>query len=107
MLDRLVADRELTQIMPHHLGFDLNLIELLPRVDSNDAAYHLWHNNHVPEVCLDQVWLLIGLGLLFSFAELFDKTHGLSLQSTVESASGTGVYDITKLLGGEVKKSGL
>src|SRR4051794_7523638 len=40
MLDRLVTDAELAQIEPHHLRLDLDLVELLARVDANDRADH-------------------------------------------------------------------
>lgn len=90
--------------MANHLRLDLNLVELLAGVDTDDGADHLGDNNHVTEVGLDEVGLLVGLGLLLGLAELLDETHGLALQATVEASAGTGVDDITELLGGEVEE---
>jgi hypothetical protein len=47
-----------------HLGLDFDLVELLSGVDTDDAANHLGDDNHVTEVGLDEVGLLVGLGLL-------------------------------------------
>lgn len=91
--------------MADHLGLDLNLVELLAGVDTNDAANHLGDDNHVTEVSLDDVGLLVGLGLLLGLAELLDETHGAALQATVDPAAGTGVDDIAELVGGEVQKA--
>jgi hypothetical protein len=49
-----------------HLGLDFDLVELLSGVDTDDAADHLGDDNHVTEVGLDEVGLLVGLGLLCS-----------------------------------------
>ena len=40
---------------------------------------------------LDEVGLLVGLGLLLGLAELLDQTHGLALETAVEPAAGAGV----------------
>jgi len=47
-----------------HLGLDFDLVELLSGVDTDDGADHLGDDNHVTEVGLDEVGLLVGLGLL-------------------------------------------
>ena len=90
--------------MANHLRLDLNLVELLAGVDTNDGADHLGDNDHVTEVGLDEVGLLVGLGLLLRLAELLDETHGLALQTAVEATAGTGVDDITELLRREVEE---
>jgi hypothetical protein len=89
----------------NHLRLDLHLVELLARVDANDAANHLGDDNHVTEVSLDGVGLLVGLGLLLRLAELLDETHGAALQATVDPAAGTGVDDIAELVGAEVEEA--
>lgn len=104
VLDGLVGDGELSQVVANHLGLDLDLVELLAGVDADNAADHLGDNDHVTQVRLDKVGLLVGLGLLLGLAELLDQTHGLALQATVEAAAGAGVDDITELLRGEVKE---
>lgn len=92
--------------MADHLGLDLDLVELLAGVDTNDGADHLGDDDHVTEVSLDEVGLLVGLGLLLRLAELLDQTHGLALEATVEASAGTGVDDIAELLAGEVEEPG-
>jgi hypothetical protein len=88
--------------MPHHFRFNFNLIEFLARVDTNNAPNHLRHDNHIPQMGLDKIRLLIRLGLLLRLAELLDQAHGLALQAAVEPAAGAGVDDIAQLVGGEV-----
>ena len=90
--------------MTNHLGLDLNLVELLTGVDTDNGADHLGDDDHVTEVSLDEIGLLVGLGLLLGLAELLDETHGLTLQAAVETSAGTGVNDITELLGGKVEE---
>ena len=90
--------------MTNHLGLDLNLVELLTGVDTDDGTDHLGDDDHVTEVGLDEVGLLVGLGLLLGLAELLDETHGLALQTAVETSAGTGVNDITELLGRKVEE---
>jgi hypothetical protein len=89
-----------------HLGLDLDLVELLARVDADDAANHLGNNDHVTEVCLDEVGLLVGLGLLLGLAELLDQAHGLALETAVETSAGTRVDEVTELLRAEVEEPG-
>lgn len=90
--------------MANHLGLDFDLVELLSGVDTDDAADHLGDNDHVTEVGLDEVGLLVGASLLLGLAELLDETHGLALQTAVESSASAGVDDITELFGGEVEE---
>ena len=106
MLHRPVTNTELPQIKPHHLGLNLDLVELLARVDANHAADHLWHHDHVPQVRFHQLWFFVRLGFLFRFAQFLDQAHRLALQAAVESAAGAGVHDIAELFGGEVEESG-
>jgi hypothetical protein len=56
-------------------------------------------------VGLDEVWLLVGLGLLLGLAELLDQTHRLALETAVETTARTGVHDVTELVRGEVEQS--
>lgn len=83
--------------MADHLGLDFDLVELLSGVDTDNAADHLRDNDHVTEVGLDEVGLLVGLGLLLGLTELLDQAHGLALEATVEPSAGAGVHDITEL----------
>ena len=92
--------------MSNHFRLDLDLVELLAGVDSDDAADHLGNDNHVTQVSLDEVGLLVGLGLLLGLAQLLDQAHRLALQASVEPTAGAGVDDIAELFGGEVQESG-
>jgi hypothetical protein len=91
--------------MSNHFRLDFNLVELLSRVDTNDATNHLGDHDHVSQMRLDEVGLLVGLRLLLGLAELLDQTHGLTLETTVEPTTGASVDDIAELVGGEVEES--
>ena len=91
--------------MSNHLRLNLNLVEFLSGVDTNDAANHLRDDNHVSQVCLDKVGLLVWLGFLLRLSQLLDQTHRLALETTVEPTTGTSVDNITELVGGEVEES--
>lgn len=91
--------------MTNHLRLDFDLVEFLSRVDTNDGTDHLWDDDHISQVSLDNVWLLIWLGLLLCLTELLDQTHWLALETAVEPTAGTGVDNITELIGGEVEES--
>jgi hypothetical protein len=67
VLDRLVRDGELCEVVANHLRFDLNLVEGLAIVDTDDATNHLRHNDHVAEVGPHGLWLLTGRSILFLF----------------------------------------
>ena len=71
VLDGLVADGELGEVVPNHLGLDLNLVEGFPIVHCNLAAYHLWYDDHVAHISLHRRWLLTGwcLPFLYIFSE--------------------------------------
>lgn len=80
--------------MANHFRLDLNLVEFLARIDTNNAANHLGHYNHITKMCLDEIGLFVGLGFLLGLAKLLDEAHGLALQATVEPTAGTGMDDI-------------
>jgi hypothetical protein len=100
----VLRDGEFSEVVANHLWLDLDLVELLSGVDTDDGTDHLWDDDHVTEVGLDEVWLLVWSGLLLRLAELLDETHWLALKTTVEATAGAGVDDITELVGGEVEE---
>ena len=104
--ENVLCDRELAKVVANHLRLDLHLVELLAGVDANDAANHLGDDNHVAEMGLDEVGLLVGLGLLLGLAQLLDQAHRLALETAVDPAASTGVDDIAELIGSEVKETG-
>jgi hypothetical protein len=81
----------------NHLGLDFDLVEVLAGVDTDDAANHLGDDDHITEMGLDLVGLLVGLSLLLGLAELLDEAHGLALQTAVEPSAGTGMDEVTEL----------
>lgn len=107
MESNVLGDGELGEVVADHLGLDLDLVEHLAGVDADNRADHLGDDNHVTEVSLDDIGLLVGLSLLLGLAELLDETHGLALQAAVDSSAGTGVDDITELVRGEVEEPAL
>merc|ERR1719411_2083278 len=85
VLHRLVRDLELSKIVSDHLGFDLHLGEDLAVVNAHDGAGHLGDHDHVSQVSLDDIGLLVRRTLLL-LLELLDEGHGLALQSPGELA---------------------
>jgi hypothetical protein len=67
VLDRLVGNGELCKIVANHLRLDLNLVEGLAIVDTNNAPNHLGDNDHVAEMGLHWLWLLADRSILFLF----------------------------------------
>jgi hypothetical protein len=67
MLDRLIGDGELSKVVADHLRLDLNLVEGLAVVDTNNASNHLRDNDHVTEMCLDWLWFLTSRSIFFLF----------------------------------------
>jgi hypothetical protein len=67
VLNRLVGDGELRKVVTNHLRLNLNLVEGLAIVDTDDASDHLRDNDHVAEVGPHWLWLLASRGILFLF----------------------------------------
>lgn len=84
VLDGLVSDGELAKVMADHLWLDFHLGEGLAVVHAHNGAGHLGHDDHVTEVGLDGVGLLVGRSFLLLLAQLLDEGHRLPLQSAVE-----------------------
>ena len=91
--------------MADHLRLDFDLVELLAAVDSDHAANHLRHDDHVAQVCLDQVGLLVRLGVLLRLAQFLDQAHRAALEASIESAAGAGMQDREELIRGNIEKS--
>ena len=72
--------------MTNHLWLDFNLCEDLAVVDSDNGSGHLGNNNHVSQMGLDNVGLLVDGAFLLLLAELLDQGHWLALQSSCELA---------------------
>ncbi len=86
VLDGLVADGELCKVVANHVVLDLHLVEGLAIVDADDAADHLGHDDHVPQVCPHWLGLLALLSLLLGLPQLLDQRQRLTLEPALESA---------------------
>ena len=104
VLNGLVGDGELTEVVTNHLGLDLDLVEGLSVVDTDDGTDHLGDNDHVTEVGLDNSGLLHGGSILLGLTQLLDQTHGLALKTTLETSAGTGVDKVHELLRGQIQE---
>ena len=104
VLDGLVGDGELTEVVSNHLRLDLDLVEGLSVVNTNNGTNHLGNNNHVTEVSLDDSGLLVSGSILLGLTQLLDQTHGLALETTLETSAGTSVDKVHQLLGGQVQE---
>merc|ERR1719414_1555954 len=87
VLNGLVRDGELAEVVADHFGLDFNLVKGLALVDSDDAANHLGHDDHVTKMRLDSLGLLIGQASLLRLAQLLDEAHGLALETAGELAA--------------------
>lgn len=68
-----------------------NLVESLAIVNTNNGANHLWDNDHVTQMGLNNLWLLIRWGFFLGAAEFLHQSHGLALETSGESPPGAGV----------------
>lgn len=67
MLHRSISKRELAQVVTNHLSLNLNVVEVVTIVHTNNTSNHLRNNNHVTEMSLHRLRTLIlsGRSLLF------------------------------------------
>jgi hypothetical protein len=67
MLHRLVGKGELSKVVANHFRLDLNLVEGLAIVNSDDTSNHLRNNDHVAEMGPHRLWLLTNRCIFFLF----------------------------------------
>jgi hypothetical protein len=101
---RLVGDGELCKVLADHLGLDLNDVEDLAVVDSDDGANHLGEDGEVTKVGLDDIGLLVELGLLLGLPQLLDEGQVGLGETTGESPSDTGREELDDLVGVELEE---
>lgn len=67
MLHRSISKRELAQVVTNHLSLNLNVVEVVTIVHTNNTSNHLRNNNHVTKMSLHRLRTLIlsGRSLLF------------------------------------------
>jgi len=98
MLDWLVRDGELGKIVTSHFRLDFNRVEYLAVVNPDHTTDHLWDNDHITQMGLDDGRLLIGGCFPFSLAKFLDETHWLALQTALESSPCACMHQIDKIL---------
>lgn len=76
---------------------DFNLIEHLSIVHTNNRPNHFRNNDHITEMGLDNLRLLMFTGLHLGLAQLLQERHRTVLHSTLEATTGTGVEEFNEL----------
>lgn len=76
---------------------DLNLIEHLSVVNTNDGSNHLRNDDHITKMSLDTGRLLISSALKLGLAKTLDQGEGLALETAVEAAASTASNKIDEL----------
>jgi hypothetical protein len=105
VLSRLVSDGELTKVEANHFGLNLNLVENLSIVNTNNRPNHFRDDDHVAQVSLDNLGLTLAVsGSLLGLAQLLDEGVGTTLDSALEATASTGVEHLHKLFSGHGKE---
>ena len=60
-------------------------------VDTDNTSNHLRHDDHITQMCFNDSGFFIGWGFLFGLAQLFNQTHGATLETTLKTSTSTGV----------------
>ena len=112
VLDGAVRDGELGEVVTDHLRLDLDRVEdlggMISReqhsryvesahlavVDADDGADHLWDDDHVAQVGLDDGRLLVRGRLLLGLAQLLDEPERLALHPALEPTACARVDDL-------------
>jgi hypothetical protein len=88
----------------NHLRLNFDLVEGLSIVHADDATNHLRHYDHVPEMSPHRLGLLTRRCLTFRLPQLLDKSHGLTLETTLEPPACSGVEQLHELVGAHVQE---
>ncbi|KAI8434386.1 hypothetical protein MSG28_012432 [Choristoneura fumiferana] len=67
-------------------------------VNADNGANHFGYNDHVTQMGLDNLWLLIGRRLLLGAAQFLHQSHRLALQAAGEPPAGARVHQLHELL---------
>ena len=63
---------------------DFNLVESLAVVNANNGTSHLRNDNHIAQVCLDNVRFLIGGTFLLLFTQFLDQSQRLTFKTATD-----------------------
>ena len=97
VLDGFVGHREFSQVVTDHLWLDFDRGKGLSVVDAADGAGHLGDDDHVSEMGLDGVGLLVGGGFLLLPAELLNEGEMLPLAAALELAANAAGEEFDEL----------
>ena len=97
----LVWQWKFSQISADHVELDLDWVEDLTTVNADNVSDHLWHDNTVSQVSLDNGWFLTWLTVLLGFFALIVKSIVSVLDLSCESSSLSGSEKLDNLFSGE------
>jgi hypothetical protein len=89
---------------PDHVRENLNAVEHLSVVDTNHAANHLRHDDHVAKVSLDAARSLAGDGFLLRLSQAGDESLWLPLQTAEQSSACASRVEANQLVHSQVKQ---
>lgn len=87
--DKLVRAAVLGQVGADHFRLDFDRLEDFAVVHADNRADHLGNDDHVTQMRLDHLWLLMLGGLLLCLVELLDEGHRLTGETAVELPART------------------
>merc|ERR1719320_418314 len=90
----IVVPEMIGSVVGVYNGKTFNLVEGLAIVDTNNRSDHLWNNNHVTEMGLDNLRLFEGSSFFL----------GLSHESPVKTAALSAWKHISELIQGHVEE---
>lgn len=79
------------------INLNLDLVEDLAVVDSDNSSNHFRDDDHITKMSLDASGLLVSLALKLSLTKALDESEGLALKATVEAATSTAVNEVDEL----------
>ena len=98
VVHRLVGEGELAKVVADHLGLDLDGVESLAVVDTNDGADHGGGDDFVAAVGVDCVRLLALGSVLLGLEDLAHEDGVLDLLATGAAAALTGREELVDVL---------
>ena len=97
--DGLVGESEFGEVVTDHFTLDFDVLEGVTVVDGDDGSDHFGHDDHITEVSTNGRGLFTDLGELLGLTELLHEGHRLALKTAVEASAGTGVEELSELIG--------
>lgn len=102
--DGLVCDSEFGKVHANHFWLHFHTTEHLSIVNTNDGSDHFWDNDHVSKVGLDTTGLFAWRCLLLGLSQTLNEGHGLALEPTGHTTTGTGGDQVHQLVVRQVQE---